>query len=313
MSSSRAVGRAVLGLALLATLAVSADRALTALIARSPSLDAAKIMRLASGAGREDIPVIGASKVVADYLPDVLGPRFYAYGFASASQDVNNLLLGMALDHPSAQPVVIDFLQFALTDIGDERNFLPLTDRADVRAVMQRAGKWRWYYRVPGLRYFGAWDTYAAGLITDIHSETVRMVRGHAYNLRAGPRSEAEFQAAVARRLRTSLEWRADAGQVRALDALLARAGSRPVVLVLSPLHRTFWANATGETAFRDVLDNLRQRHANLTVLDFTRAPYPDSLFADTAHLTPEGAQRFSAELRAALEQSGVMPAARAD
>ena len=308
MSSSRALLRAVLATTLLAAAAVSADWGLTRLIARSPSLDAARIMRLASGAGRDDIPVLGASKVAADYLPDRLGPRFHAYGFASASQDVSNLLLDMALDHPSTQPVIIDFLQFALTDSGDDRNFLPLTGRADVRAVLKRSGKWRWYYGIPGLRYFGAWDTYVAGLVTDLHSETVRMVQGHAYNLRVAPRSEAAFQAAVAKRLRTRLEWHADAQQVRDLDALVARAGARKIVLVLSPLHRTFWANATGEAAYRRVLDSLQRRHRNLVVLDFTRAPYPDSLFADTAHLTPEGAERFSAELRTALVRAKVLP-----
>ena len=301
MNSSRIFWSLALAALGLTAIALSADYALTRAISHSESLATGRLARLDDPRKPNEIPIFGASKAEANYVPSVLGPQFYNYGLGSASPDVINMLLATALRHESNQPVVIDLGQWAFHDVGDPRNYLLLADRPETRNMMRRAGVWKWYFAIPGLRYFGSWDWYVKGLLTDRIALTKRMDRGFIVNLDEAPWSADVFARDVKKRLQTPMQWGLDPRQRRKLVELVGTAPQRQFVLVLSPLHRSCLARASGEKKFRDVLRRMEESAPNLRIIDMSRSNYPDRYFLNTTHMNQRGARAFSADLRREL------------
>lgn len=305
MRSSR-IASAVLMLALLfAGGALFADAALTRLLLRSESAEAGRIGRLIEGADNQEIPIFGASKAMADYIPSVLGERFYNYGFYSASPDVTSYLVGFEVRKRSDSPIIVDLHQGAFSDIGDVRNYLPFARLHETKELLERANKWRWYYKVPGLRYFGSYDWYVRGVALN-HSEATKVFdRGYARELNAVPWDRATFDGNVRQRLAEPFSFGIDPRQEQVFLRSIRQAPQRTFVIVLSPLHESFLAHATGEEAFRYKLQEMAQE-PNVRILDFTRTAYPDRYFRDTGHLNYTGALAFSGELREQLKALGI-------
>ena len=301
MSSSKIFWSLALATLGLTAIAWSADYALTRAISHSESLATGRLSRLDDPRKPDEIPIFGAYKAEANYVPSVLGPQFYNYGLGSASPDVTNMLLATALRHESNKPVVIDLGQWAFLDVGDSRNYLLLADRPETRIMMRRAGIWKWYYAIPGLRYFGSWDWYVKGLLTDRIALSKRMDRGFIVNLDEAPWSADVFARDVKRRLQTPLQWGLDPRQRRKLVEIVGTAPQRQFVLVLSPLHRSCFARASGEKKFRDVLRRMEESAPNLRIIDMSRSNYPDRYFLNTTHMNQRGARAFSADLRREL------------
>ena len=282
--------------------ALAGDAATTRAVSHSEAIEAGRLMRLAADRHPREIPIFGASKAEANYMPEALGPNFYNYGLASASPDVVNWLLAMELQTPNRAPIIIDLVQWPFDDIGDPRNYLPLADRADTRAMLARAGVWRPHYAIPGLRYFGSWDWYAKGFLTDRIAITKRIVRGYVHHLDQPPWDAETFGRDVDRRLAAPpLRFGLHPRQTARLLALMRGAPERRFVIVLSPLHRAFLARISGEADLRDGLVALQAAAPNLSVIDMTRATYPDRYWLNTGHLNETGARAFSGDLRAAL------------
>ena len=308
MSNSRLAGSILLAALCLMALAWAADAALTRAVSDNESLVAGRLPRLDDPRHvAEDIPIFGASKAGSNYVPAVLGPRFYNYGMEAVSPDLTNMLMTTMLRHPSHQPVVIDLGQWMLQGVGDPRNYLPLTNRPEVRAAMDRAGVWRWYHGVPGLRYFGAWDWYVKGLLSDRLALTRRIDRGYEIDLGEVPWSADVFGRDVARRREITLTWDLDPRQRVRLMELIASAPQRQFVLVLSPLHHSCLDKTSGEAAFREVLRQMKLAAPNLRIIDMTRRDYPDTYFLNTVHLNQRGARVFSAQLHAELVRLKVL------
>ena len=281
-------------------LALAADAWTTRAIARSEWLQAAKVGRVIKGVDERDIPVFGASKAVADYIPAVLGPAVYNYGLAGTSHDVTNLLLTFETRERSRAPIIVDVHQGAVPEIGDVRDYIPFAHHPEVEAFLRAKGQWRWYYKVPGLRYFGSYDWYLRGLVADLTARPGSVVRGYLPPVGIAAWDGAGFDTKVERRLARPFAMGVPDAEWQALTRIVARTPHRRFVLVLSPLHRSYFANATGQDRFERQLAAMR-RFPHVTVLDFTHADYPDAYFRDTSHLNERGAAVFSRELRAAL------------
>ena len=301
MSSSRSLLFMLAAALAFGGAALGADYLLARGIAHSEALEAGRLARLAEGRDPEEIPIFGASKAEANYMPEALGPRFYNYGLASASQDVANYLIALELQKPSRQPIIIDLSQGAFENVGDPRNYLLLARRPGTRKLLERAGVWRWYYAVPGLRVYGSWDWYVKGLLTDRIALTKRVVRGYVHHLDEAPWRADQFASDVEKRLQNPLHWSIDLRQAKDLIGLAHRAPERQFVIVLSPLHRSFLAHATGEAEFRRQLTAMAKAVPNLRTIDMTRVEYPDPYFLNTGHLNQTGARAFSVDLRREL------------
>lgn len=309
MISSRTLLVSLACMLALAGTAVLADGLLARSIARSEALEAGRLARLAEGRDPHEIPIFGASKAEANYMPKVLGPRFYNYGLASASQDVTNYLIGLELQKPSREPIIVDLAQGAFADVGDPRNYLLLGRRAETRELLERVDVWRWYYAVPGLRFYGSWDWYIKGLLTDRFALTKRVERGYVHHLDQAPWNAEQFARDVEKRLQNPLRWKIDRRQARDLLSLTGRAPDRDFIIVLSPLHRSFLIHARGEAGFRRQLAAITAAAPNLQVIDLTRKAYPDPYYLNTGHLNERGAEAFSTDLRRALIRLNVIVA----
>jgi hypothetical protein len=306
MPSSRALLRAFAWIAGFVAVALAADVAMTALILRSNSVEAGRVGRVIYKSAPREIPIFGASKVTADYRPDVLGPDFYNYGFASASPAVSNYLLGFETKKTSDSPIIVDIHQGRFADIGDPRNYLPFIGYDETRSLLEKAGQWRWYYAIPGLRYFGSYDWYVKGILTDYFQTTKIVSQGYVRELNALPWNQADFDANVQRRLTEPLRWQMDDEQMHRFMDLIKATPGRTFVIVLSPLHKSFYVGATGETAFREKMQAFLAL-PNVKLIDFSHVDYPDSYFVNTGHLNYTGAGAFSAQLRERLRQIGIV------
>lgn len=303
MSSSRWLLHTALAALFLAVVAFAADRLLTDAIAHSQALAAGRIARLRDVRPPDEIPIFGSSKAEADYVPSVLGRGYFNYGIASTGLNVTNWLLATELRRPSRQPIVIDLVQWSVGVYGDVRNYLPISQQADVRELLKRAGLWRWYYAVPGLRYFNSWDWYAKGLLTDRVALTKRFDHGFLVNLDEAPWSRTEFQKKVATRLALNYRLGIDPGEKTKLLNLVRSAPNRQFAVVLAPLHKSFFVHENGEMALREELRQLDRGLPNLHVIDMTHSDFPDQYFLDTAHLNQRGAKLFSVRLREELKR----------
>ena len=303
MSSFRWLFGTALAALFLAIAAYGADLLLTNAIRDSQSLAAGRIARLRDLRDPNEIPIFGSSKAEADNDPSVLGKDFYNYGLASTGLNVTNWLLETELRRPSRQPIVIDLVQWTVVEFGDVRNYLPLSQDEDVRDFLKRAGLWRWYYAVPGLRFFNSWDWYVKGLITDRIVLTKRYDRGFNVNLDEAPWNPAVFREKVAARLALNYPLGIDPVEKRRFLSLVRSAPDRQFVVVLAPLHKSFFAHNDGGIGLRKDLRDMRRGLPNLHIIDMTHANYPDQYFLDTAHLNQRGARAFSIQLRAELKR----------
>jgi hypothetical protein len=130
--------------------------------------------------------------------------------------------------------------------------------------------------------------------------------RGYIRELNAVPWEAARFKSSVQRRLKEPLRWQLDAEQSRKFLDIIKRAPNRVFVIVLSPLHESFYVGSTGEAKFREQMVIFEQQH-NVRVVDFSHVNYPDNYFQDTAHLNYRGAGVFSQQLAERLNSIGVL------
>ncbi len=297
MSVSSWLVRTGLTFVFLGIVAVGADEVLTARIQHSESLAAGRIARLRGARDPQEIALFGSSKAESDYVPSILGKGVYNYGLAATGLNVTNWLLKIELRRQTRQPVIIDLVQWTVVEFGDPRNYIPGSRDRDIRQFLNESGQWRWYYAIPGLRYFGAWDWYVKGLISDRVSLTKRMDHGFSVNLDEPPWNREIFQTKVSERLALNYPFDIDDRQKVRLAGLIRSAPNRQFVLVLAPLHKAFFAHNDGSVALRRELREMQAELPNLHVIDMTHVDYPDSYYADTAHLNQAGAEVFSRQL----------------
>lgn len=302
MRSFSVVAWAALVVGVLCASALAADALFTRAILHSGSVEAGRVLRLSEGVGDpNEIPIFGASKARANYIPEELGPRFYNYGFYSASPDVSNMLVAFALKRQSTAPIVIDLHQGAFQDIGDVRNYIPAARSEEVAALLRLTNHWRWYYAIPGIRYFGSYDWYLKGVLSDHIQVTHSIARGYTHEYNTIPWNRATFDDDVRRRLAEPFKFGLDVRQRARFLELIRSAPNRKFYIVLSPLHRSFMAHSYNEPAFRMSLNDF-VRLPNVRVFDFTRTTYPDEYFLNTGHLNYRGAVVFSRKLRALIK-----------
>ena len=71
------------------------------------------------------------------------------------------------------------------------------------------------------------------------------------------------------------------------------------VILIRTPLHRSFWSRCKNENLFQEVI---RENFSAVMFLDFKDFELSDSDFHDPEHLNAEGAEKFSRHLEAVLK-----------
>jgi hypothetical protein len=310
MRNSKTFAVGTLFVIIFAGIALLGDMIFTRLIYQSDILEAGRISRVVDKRDQADYPIFGSSQACANYIPAVLGDHYYNYCVKGASHSVVNMMVKYELRNGSKNPIVIDIRQGEIGFIGDIRDLLPFARMPETRSTIERNGSWRWYYEVPGLRYFGSYDWYLKGILTEaIQRRGAKQLMAGRGNERgytndfAAPWNAAEFQQIANRRLHFTERFGLEKRDQDELVGLIESAPERKFVLVLSPLNRAFLAHITNEAELHRQTAQWRS-FANVTVVDWTRKQYPDEYFFDTGHLNRRGATAFSQDLRPVLEKA---------
>jgi hypothetical protein len=275
-------------------------------ISGSDSFEAAKVSRLIALRSPE-IPIFGASKARADYVPGLIHPAAFNYGMDAASYEVIDLLLHIELAKNKAGPLIIDMNHQAFRGIGDVSKLIPFTQLPEVKDLLKRDGSMQWRFNIPGIRYFGFYDWYLKDFLAERYTVTRRVDRGYTTTYNRLPWDRSTFDAAIKKRLETGYGFKDDPSQDERLFRHIRHAPRRKFVLVYAPVHASCFVNFTGAGEFAQFLVRLRGLD-NVVVLDWSRLHFPDEYFADTVHLNERGAIEFSrrlgAELRPVLSTS---------
>jgi hypothetical protein len=240
----------------------------------------------------DEIPIFGSSKVYYDYVPAEMGINAYNYGLDGASYEVTDTFLEIELAKHKTTPIILDLKTEAEHDIGDPSTYIPFAFDARIRSLLERSDAMVWRYVVPGIRYFGYYDSYLKELINDRAQVMRRVERGFSHE-KYWSFDRARLDDAVRQRLQSRNGYFPDEEQNRRLVERIRRHPERLFFLVYSPVHSscfTNFQNADEFAAFKNRLAAL----PNAVVLDYSHSDYPDEWFKDTNHLLYDGAVDFS-------------------
>jgi hypothetical protein len=310
MRSSRALPTALFFAAAFVLLALGADMLLSTLLRQSGAPDS-QVGRLTDvSVALDEIPIIGASKAADAYIPSILGPRFFNYGLSDTSLDVANTLLALELKKKTKSPVVVDVGLTPLPHIGDVRAFIPYARDPEIRGLLQRYDVYHWHYAVPGLRYFGYFDWYGTQVLDRLLAKRVGSTRllDHGYKVEQGELGwdRAAFESDVREREGEVAHLGLEPDQKARLIQLIRSVPDRTVVVVFSPLHKSYLDHVTGVAGFKQDLADLRAV-PNARVIYWGQLPFPDDYYKNTGHLSHKGAVQFSTMFKARLRELGVI------
>jgi hypothetical protein len=155
------------------------------------------------------------------------------------------------------------------------------------------------------LRYFGAYDWYLTGYLSNLFPMTKIIVRGYTRVLHPPPWDPVQFAADVKKRMQQTFNMGFDEQQKRRFVELIKAAPQRQFILVYCPLQNSFFNQVAGEMEYQQQLKEFAQL-SNVHILDFSRLNYSDRNFMDTSHLNEVGAEAFSRMLRGQLAVLGI-------
>lgn len=265
-------------------------------IFRTPMHGAAKIHRSMTRTSPE-IPILGSSRALGSYLPDSLSLASYNYGVNGVGFDLVDLFLELDLARKhSKQPVVINFdYDLFKPDLGDINNYIPHVGDSRVRALLQSHDKMKWWYRLPGIRFFNSYDSYIKDQINLRVGLTKVTSLGAALEKNVIP--EAQFKKLVDKRLKKPQKWVVNAEQERKLIAHFESRPDRMFYLVVAPYHWSFYESFEGMPEAQAWLSGMDAR-PNVRVIEVDGRAWGDSLFVNTTHINYMGAVKFTGMLR---------------
>ncbi len=281
---------------LLAATCLAADRACERwLLARMPSYDTNRLLHIYHEAD-DEIPIFGTSKVGTKYDPAELGLKCYNYGMNGISYEVTDVLLGLELERKKTTPIIIEPEYEDPEGLGDTAKYIPLLWDPHMRQLLERFHQMSWRYYVPGLRYFGWYDSYLRAY-TYQRAENLWSIRdGYVYKEKEPPFDRAALDMFVARRLQSRTGYFPNEDQERRLLSHITTHPERLFFLVYSPHHPSFFAHFQNEDKLKLFHEKLRAI-PNVVLIDWSRMEYPDEQFLDTVHLRQGAAKDFSRKL----------------
>ncbi len=284
-----------------AGLCILADRIFTSRIVFGTELsDGARIQHLYLD-NSDDIPIFGTSKAHGNYSPADLGLHAYNYGLNGASYEVTDVLLQIELAKPRTTPVILELQYVDTGSLGYQGKFIPFVYDSRFRQLLGRFHATSWRYYIPGIRYFGFYDS----LLQDYLNERMHVQKvSHGFSelVHLPPFDQARIDTLARDRLKMKSGYFPDEDQHRRLIAHITEHPQRLFFLVISPYHSSYFAHFENEdklTEFKDKLAAL----PNVVLFDWGRLYSSDKYFLDTQHLRREAAADFSRQLGDKIRQ----------
>jgi hypothetical protein len=287
----------VRSLVAIVVLAVLGDAAATSAIRSGEISGAAKIGRIIRNQDPQEIPIFGSSRAQGSFVPELLAPSAFNYGIDGLGLHAIGFFLEKELQKPRRTPIIVSFdYEWWHTRIGDTSSWVPSAADPEVRSML--GDEFRLRYRLPLVRYYGRFETYAGFALNERFTLTKTVDRGGVFLV--APVTRAKFQAMVDERQHTSFTFAIDGRLDEWFRRLLTAHPERQFVVAVAPYHRAYLKSVRNPEAIAAYLQTL-QAIPNVVVIDRAAADYDDDLFMNTSHLNYAGAQRFTRELRADL------------
>ncbi len=264
----------------------------------SPLSDSARIRHLYLD-NSDDIPIFGTSKAHFHYCPDDMGLRAYDYGIDGASYEVTDVLLQIELAKSRTTPVIIELQHSDTESVGFVGKYIPYVYDPRFRQLLNRFHQISWRFYVPGIRYFGYFDSF----LRDTYLPVFKVSHGFAERLHPKPFDQAEFDKIVRKDLGIRTGYFPNEDRNRRLIAHITGHPQRLFFLVVSPYHSSYFShfeNSDEFVAFEEKLAAI----PNVVLIDWGRLYDSDMPFCDTLHLQREAAADFSRQLGEKIRQT---------
>jgi hypothetical protein len=247
------------------------------------------------------IPIFGPSKAHGHYIPADMGINAFNYGMDAASYEVTDVYLQIELAKPRTTPIIIELQHEDSGILGYQGKFIPFVSDPRIRRLLTHFHANEWRYYLPGIRYFGNYETFLQYYLND-HMHVQKVSQGFSELEHPPQFNRAQFDEYVRGRLAGRTGYFPDEDQNRRLIAHITEHPQRLFFLVSSPYHSSYFAhfqNADKLAAFEEKLAAL----PNVVLIDWSRLDYPDEYFLDTLHLRREAAAKFSRKLGDKIRQ----------
>jgi hypothetical protein len=284
-------------IAVFAVLACAMDTLWTrVVIDGSAASDAGRLNHLIHEHGSE-IPIFGASQARYDYVPEILGDNVFNYGMAGISPDVVAALLEIECKKHKQTPIVVDPGHSHVQQrLGNLSKFPPYAWQPEIREMLVRLKSMEWRYLVPGLRYFGYYDSYLSDYLAERMSKTKKTVRGYTVASNRQPFDHRVLDKNIKQRLEAGYGFSSYSDPQHLLFDVMKNTPERTFIIVFSPVHSSCFVNFQNREDFAQYLGTLRSL-TNVVVLDWSHMELADDCFDDTVHLNERGAREFSQRL----------------
>ena len=205
--------------------------------------------------------------------------------------------------------------------------FVPNLDLPGVKDYLKRVDRWELRYAIPGVRYYGSYESYLRYSAREKNSKNKQLSRGallmdlvpskavFANQVKARAIDVAEHRAIMAKvndptravsaserqmlhGLDLQLLFTADSARIRRFEELVSSRPERPFLLVYTPQHTSELAGIANYAEIEKLFAALESRHPNLHVFNYARMPLPDDHFKNSSHLNNAGARAFCTAFR---------------
>ncbi len=268
------------------------DRINVALVLSSTGNSAYKTYRLFSEKPRHEIAILGSSRACAHFVPSLLSPYAFNYGVDGSGMYETLTMLERALQNPYPSPIIVNL------DPWGFHGEITASFVADYTLVRDAPMEQPWEKTMPGIRFHGALRNNLASWFNGQRAVTKRIEQGAILQLLS--RTPEEWQI-INRKIMSSTfsydsSWDAFLERCRATKA-------HPIVWVVGPTAPAWRAKYQGDEARKAFCERLKvQPHTYVIDLYDVTKDYTEAAFVDPTHLNIEGAKRFTALLKRALE-----------
>lgn len=261
---------------------------------------ASKVNRILKQTYSDEIPIFGSSRAECNYIPDSLGNNFYNYGIGGTKGDVMFFFANQECLKNKKTPLIITFDINGLSNrIWDIPIYIPNIKNKQVAELVGKENKF--IYKIPLLKYFGYYEFYLKYAFMPKLEVTKFINKGsQIFKYSVSPKMFNEF--VIEQGIKNQV-FENDSTLEKGFLNLFKAHPERTFIIVVPPYHNSCFKNFKN---YSDAVNFLKllKTFPNLKVFDLSKLPLDDSKFADTIHLTFEGAKIFNAALKDSLNAS---------
>ncbi len=268
------------------------------LIIHSPSSSRYKAYRMFVEKPQGEIPLLGSSRALGNYVPSLLSPCVFDYGISGSGMYETLFLLREALKNPSPGVILVNLDpwgfhgEYKTSLQGDY--CLALTN-PEVRKTVPHD----FSDLIPGIRFHGLMRQNLTTYLDGQMALTRKVDQGAALILQS--RNEKEWAFINAKITDTTFSchpsWWAE------IDKLVVTP-EHPIIWIVAPIAPHWREHYDGREKMKAFLATIATR-PNMFVIDLfdETADYTEAEFVDPTHLNIQGATRFTRQLLPYLQK----------